>query len=513
MAAPGITVQGNGPIIGGNASMAQIAAQLRAAGLGGRGPAAPSGFPGRWADFNTQGFAAAYDASVFQYMAEVAQRQEAKGPNGEDADDGDAEPVDPKPLAEALGLLEALLTPEEAESRELLKPFFPEGAKLPEKPLKKEHLVQILGPLFDMNVRAFRILITDVVGGPYGSWNRATIKDIPPDGPPFHPILYHHINRMDPRKFAPAMIATMHLAIFARVLKSARIKMSLDFEILDILCVMASNSPAILQCVASLPPDSDAMNLMASAPEEMVEYVARDLFHILNLMQLFLLQNFTPYKTHFTRQRDQDPFPKKDGEGEGADAEKKEAKDGEGDEKKEADESKAAEGDAEEREGDKKKRSIGHFDYLLHEAERLAADIKARSETLAAGSRSRVEGAVLQFRLAMLDDESWAKLKKDADAEERKGFASLELAMKRGRGERDPALCDDCGQNAPEGKQWKHCARCKSVWYCSVECQRIAWATEHKKECAELAKKSGGQEESGEKGDAAEEAEAPVESA
>lgn len=41
--------------------------------------------------------------------------------------------------------------------------------------------------------------------------------------------------------------------------------------------------------------------------------------------------------------------------------------------------------------------------------------------------------------------------------------------------------CDHCGKR---GRQFKRCARCKVVHYCSLECQRANWK-EHKKYCSD----------------------------
>jgi hypothetical protein len=39
--------------------------------------------------------------------------------------------------------------------------------------------------------------------------------------------------------------------------------------------------------------------------------------------------------------------------------------------------------------------------------------------------------------------------------------------------------CDQCGKTCNKPKR---CSKCKSVWYCSAECQKKAWK-KHKKEC------------------------------
>jgi hypothetical protein len=48
--------------------------------------------------------------------------------------------------------------------------------------------------------------------------------------------------------------------------------------------------------------------------------------------------------------------------------------------------------------------------------------------------------------------------------------------------------CGSCKQLPPSEKLLKVCSKCKSAYYCSVECQRQAWAT-HKTVCNPLVKK------------------------
>lgn len=50
----------------------------------------------------------------------------------------------------------------------------------------------------------------------------------------------------------------------------------------------------------------------------------------------------------------------------------------------------------------------------------------------------------------------------------------------------DLIVCGSC--QAPEGLATKHkqCSACKSVYYCSVECQRVDWKAGHKSRCKEL---------------------------
>ncbi|XP_029634436.1 uncharacterized protein LOC115209940 isoform X2 [Octopus sinensis] len=46
-----------------------------------------------------------------------------------------------------------------------------------------------------------------------------------------------------------------------------------------------------------------------------------------------------------------------------------------------------------------------------------------------------------------------------------------------------PDVCANCETQAPEGKQFPACGKCRKVWYCSPKCQKIAWKAGHKKIC------------------------------
>ena len=45
-------------------------------------------------------------------------------------------------------------------------------------------------------------------------------------------------------------------------------------------------------------------------------------------------------------------------------------------------------------------------------------------------------------------------------------------------------VCTNCGIQSSPKLQLRLCMRCKTVCYCSVECQRQSWKKEHKVECA-----------------------------
>lgn len=47
-----------------------------------------------------------------------------------------------------------------------------------------------------------------------------------------------------------------------------------------------------------------------------------------------------------------------------------------------------------------------------------------------------------------------------------------------------PEVCANCETQAPEGKQFPACGKCRKVWYCSPKCQKIAWKAGHKKICS-----------------------------
>ena len=53
--------------------------------------------------------------------------------------------------------------------------------------------------------------------------------------------------------------------------------------------------------------------------------------------------------------------------------------------------------------------------------------------------------------------------------------------LKKGRGVRKEGNCGNCGR-APSEKKFATCAKCKSVRYCSQECQKVDWKG-HKKVC------------------------------
>ena len=46
--------------------------------------------------------------------------------------------------------------------------------------------------------------------------------------------------------------------------------------------------------------------------------------------------------------------------------------------------------------------------------------------------------------------------------------------------------CAQCGTI----ENTRRCNGCKSVWYCSVKCQKVDWKSNHKKQCKKLKKKS-----------------------
>ncbi|KAI9013650.1 hypothetical protein DFJ74DRAFT_733746 [Hyaloraphidium curvatum] len=51
--------------------------------------------------------------------------------------------------------------------------------------------------------------------------------------------------------------------------------------------------------------------------------------------------------------------------------------------------------------------------------------------------------------------------------------------------------CDECGKAAGSGVKLRKCGRCKTAHYCSVECQKRAWAGGHRKVCTEVKKAEG----------------------
>jgi hypothetical protein len=49
-------------------------------------------------------------------------------------------------------------------------------------------------------------------------------------------------------------------------------------------------------------------------------------------------------------------------------------------------------------------------------------------------------------------------------------------------------LCDECGELGAQVQQrggitLRRCAACQQAWYCSAECQKVAWKGGHKAEC------------------------------
>ncbi|GAB1600558.1 uncharacterized protein LOC106876117 [Argonauta hians] len=49
-----------------------------------------------------------------------------------------------------------------------------------------------------------------------------------------------------------------------------------------------------------------------------------------------------------------------------------------------------------------------------------------------------------------------------------------------------PESCANCETEAPEGKQFPACGKCRKVWYCSPKCQKVAWKAGHKKICTAI---------------------------
>ena len=52
--------------------------------------------------------------------------------------------------------------------------------------------------------------------------------------------------------------------------------------------------------------------------------------------------------------------------------------------------------------------------------------------------------------------------------------------------DRRDSICDFCLKEAKPPTKFKNCSGCKCVYYCSSECQRNAWNSHHKRECAYL---------------------------
>ena len=48
------------------------------------------------------------------------------------------------------------------------------------------------------------------------------------------------------------------------------------------------------------------------------------------------------------------------------------------------------------------------------------------------------------------------------------------------------SICDFCLKEAKLPVKFKNCSACKCVYYCNSECQRNAWISHHKRECAYL---------------------------
>lgn len=51
-----------------------------------------------------------------------------------------------------------------------------------------------------------------------------------------------------------------------------------------------------------------------------------------------------------------------------------------------------------------------------------------------------------------------------------------------------PDFCSTCEKQTSDGVTLSRCSRCKTIFYCSIECQKIGWKANHKKECAEIVK-------------------------
>ena len=62
--------------------------------------------------------------------------------------------------------------------------------------------------------------------------------------------------------------------------------------------------------------------------------------------------------------------------------------------------------------------------------------------------------------------------------------------QKSNRDGEEQKVCNTC--QAPEGATLKHkvCSACKSVFYCSVECQRQDWKNGHRERCKGMQKKA-----------------------
>lgn len=49
-----------------------------------------------------------------------------------------------------------------------------------------------------------------------------------------------------------------------------------------------------------------------------------------------------------------------------------------------------------------------------------------------------------------------------------------------------PEMCANCEANAPEGKQFPACGKCRRIWYCSSKCQKTSWKAGHKIICTKF---------------------------
>jgi hypothetical protein len=61
-----------------------------------------------------------------------------------------------------------------------------------------------------------------------------------------------------------------------------------------------------------------------------------------------------------------------------------------------------------------------------------------------------------------------------------------------GAGSAAATVCGRCGKAAGTGSvpaKLLRCSRCKGAWYCSAECQKVAWAAGHKAECRSVESK------------------------
>lgn len=473
-----------------------------------------SNLPGQWARFDVEAYKSAYDSLMFQYMAEVMQREEAKfnaEKEGQEPPEMDPPPLDP--LTDALGLLEALLNPS-AENRDgpdsngnpptkmadKLKPYFPEHAKLPTEPLKRANLVPILEEMWSTNATPLRVTLLGVVSGSVGRWNPAKLDEIPEEAPPFHPYLYHMLQKIDPVAIIPALVALFQMRIFASELRSVRTKLARDFEILDVLCVFALNNMGMLRGYSEISRDNEGGNWISHASREVLESATRDMYNVVDALGMFASLDFEPWKAHILNSRKQDPKPKKKGDKK---AEGEEKKDEEKKAGSDAEEKKEAEPDADENketqaESKEPKGCISHYDYLLMSADAFCTDLSSRDPTIASEHRRKLEFLLLQLRMSMFDETQWMSMKEGKQGEELETLETLEKMVKRHRGPGGIDVCSFCRRDAKEGEKFKHCGRCKGAWYCSSECQREDWV-EHKRECVQKEKEKEAGEGEGKK--------------